>query len=798
MKKQSLQTILKIGFLVFISFFKFPLLSEAQPATINASLSAAEIKANGDIEITFSVGSAVDAYFFSLETIYDSNKLQFIEVSNKGLTDGGISIADNLSENRIGASVSRTNSLETPSSGDLMVLLFRAKTDVLPGLESFTFEEVTLSDSSGEDIDTDGPVQQTFGITESISDVDLKTPAVVEVTEGDTYEAAGRVFAAGITDDAVNSGRTTVWIGVSEVNTDPTGWNENVWQQMDFSASVDGYFEFTSEIAHMRQVGTYYLALRAELDTEMEQKYGGRGGFWNQNDNPSSELTIDPQPPFRYTLAEWDFDDERLNVTNAIPQNEDAVFEIMGAGLSSFSSGASGQAANANGWTFDTEIDKYWQITVDTEGFESLMISSKQLGSNTGPRDFQLQISTDGGINWSDVSGGTITVANNWTTGVLNSVALPGSAKNQSELSIRWLVTSDTRVDGSEGISGAGTNRIDDVKITGLFTGAVRVDVWPGDTNSDGVVNADDLLPLSVNWLEEGPKPVYPSIAWAPREVESWVRNSAEFADADGDGRVDQNDLQPIGLNFGKSQNPGKIIMKEPIAELTMERLTEGEMQTIYLYTEDPVELSGIAAGFLMNNLNPNSWRIIDISATEWADEWVESNKLIDFLVNEKNKIEVAKAHKGRITPRKTQNLLQITIRAESDWTVNPVFSLNRLTKISGNTYKPLVGAVLSTEIGVSIDEWEPDKPVQTELYQNYPNPFNPVTTIRFTLAEPADLTIEVFNSIGKRVAIIHREISAAGEYQIPFDGSALASGVYYYQLRANDQIMTRSMTLIK
>lgn len=88
--------------------------------------------------------------------------------------------------------------------------------------------------------------------------------------------------------------------------------------------------------------------------------------------------------------------------------------------------------------------------------------------------------------------------------------------------------------------------------------------------------------------------------------------------------------------------------------------------------------------------------------------------------------------------------------------------------------------------------------PVAFSLEQNYPNPFNPSTTIRFSLATESAVQISVFNLIGQEVARPLDERKAAGVYAVQFDASALPSGTYVYRLRAGDQTMARTMTLVR
>ncbi|NUN08357.1 MAG: T9SS type A sorting domain-containing protein [Ignavibacteriaceae bacterium] len=83
-------------------------------------------------------------------------------------------------------------------------------------------------------------------------------------------------------------------------------------------------------------------------------------------------------------------------------------------------------------------------------------------------------------------------------------------------------------------------------------------------------------------------------------------------------------------------------------------------------------------------------------------------------------------------------------------------------------------------------------------LYNNYPNPFNPVTTIRYSLTEPAKVQLLVYNSIGELVSVVVNEVKSAGTHSVQYSAVGLASGVYYYRLLASGKSETRAMILLK
>jgi hypothetical protein len=92
----------------------------------------------------------------------------------------------------------------------------------------------------------------------------------------------------------------------------------------------------------------------------------------------------------------------------------------------------------------------------------------------------------------------------------------------------------------------------------------------------------------------------------------------------------------------------------------------------------------------------------------------------------------------------------------------------------------------------------EENLPERFVLYQNYPNPFNPSTKISWQSPLDGWQTLRVFEVLGNEVVTLINEFRPAGEYELEFDGIALPSGIYFYQLRASNYIETRKMVLIK
>jgi hypothetical protein len=87
--------------------------------------------------------------------------------------------------------------------------------------------------------------------------------------------------------------------------------------------------------------------------------------------------------------------------------------------------------------------------------------------------------------------------------------------------------------------------------------------------------------------------------------------------------------------------------------------------------------------------------------------------------------------------------------------------------------------------------------PLNFVLYQNYPNPFNPLTTIKYELPKDVFISFKIYDILGREIYSIN-EFKKAGVYDVKFDGSNYASGIYFYRLEAGSFIETKKMVLVK
>ncbi|MBM4176363.1 MAG: T9SS type A sorting domain-containing protein [Ignavibacteria bacterium] len=124
---------------------------------------------------------------------------------------------------------------------------------------------------------------------------------------------------------------------------------------------------------------------------------------------------------------------------------------------------------------------------------------------------------------------------------------------------------------------------------------------------------------------------------------------------------------------------------------------------------------------------------------------------------------------------------------------------------------EPLYVDSLGLNIPGQIEELEEFRPPSTsvegdllkidyKLYQNYPNPFNPSTVISFQLSAVSQVSIRVFDILGREVAVLVDEVIGPGIYNYPFSilHYPLRSSVYFYQLKAGNFVETKKMVYLK
>lgn len=145
------------------------------------------------------------------------------------------------------------------------------------------------------------------------------------------------------------------------------------------------------------------------------------------------------------------------------------------------------------------------------------------------------------------------------------------------------------------------------------------------------------------------------------------------------------------------------------------------------------------------------------------------------------------------IAPGDTQVIVVAQVIARGSSNLNSITALRQLTEVVKNYYNTCY-----TSPPIGIEPISNEIPNKFVLYQNYPNPFNPKTKIKFQVPKSEKVTIEIYDLLGNKLKTLVNDELNAGSYEIEFDGTNYASGVYYYKLTAKDFTETKKMIMTK
>lgn len=159
--------------------------------------------------------------------------------------------------------------------------------------------------------------------------------------------------------------------------------------------------------------------------------------------------------------------------------------------------GGDGYSATADGWDNGAN-NKYWSIKFKTYDFKEMMLYSKQRsgGNKPGPKYFKIQYRISGSDVWTDLTSTDIEVANDWSTGVVDGLVLPGEVSNCPEsVYIRWLMASNESSGGGD-VQPDGVSKIDDIFVIGTNNEGVeeilfaKVKVFPNPASESIAIDA--------------------------------------------------------------------------------------------------------------------------------------------------------------------------------------------------------------------------------------------------------------------------------------------------------------------
>lgn len=218
------------------------------------------------------------------------------------------------------------------------------------------------------------------------------------------------------------------------------------------------------------------------------------------------------------------------------------------------------------------------------------------------------------------------------------------------------------------------------------------------------------------------------------------------------------------------------------------EYLKGGAPQSVYFDT------SHVLQSYIYGDGSNNQFRFcIDENTNgSWGDhevsKWITINwhgwKLVEWQLNDPESVG---------TWIGNENLTGDYYRVDSYQMTKSVDGLS-----SGVVYFDNLQAVKKAVDLTGTERIDNNLPAKFALSQNYPNPFNPSTTIKFTIPRSSHVKLTVYNILGQKIKMLADKFYNAGKYSINFSGMDLTSGVYFYELRAGENVLRKKMTLIK
>ncbi len=284
--------------------------------------------------------------------------------------------------------------------------------------------------------------------------------------------------------------------------------------------------------------------------------------------------------------------------------------------------------------------------------------------------------------------------------------------------------------------------------------------------------------------------------------------------DANGDGTVNQADVLPIGLNWGKTHSASLLIAgnadgalglsKVNAATLSMTIVGDtnpGQEFWIDVRVADVADLFGTAFELLYSPIT-----FVEAQTAEAGG--MLGNDVIFFpnLDNALGKVSIGLTRKsgqsgvdgsGMVARIKMKMASSATIGAKTDL----ILQNTAANDPAGQPIQLVVaGQSLVTEVTSGS---ETNVPTVFALHANVPNPFNPSTAIKYDIAAPSEVTVVIFDMLGKPVRTLVSERQPAGRYAATWDGrdekgKAVSSGVFICQLRTDGFVQNRKMLLLQ
>lgn len=183
-----------------------------------------------------------------------------------------------------------------------------------------------------------------------------------------------------------------------------------------------------------------------------------------------------------------------------------------------------------------------------------------------------------------------------------------------------------------------------------------------------------------------------------------------------------------------------------------------------------------------------------------WLQQYAADAFEADNYYSDPQLASVSRSDASNLDPRPASNGPAFTEKNAAQPRDNFYYRANYIGAFgSSNTWYDRWSFLSQSGLAVSNEETSREVPNAVKLSQNYPNPFNPTTQISFTLPKAQQVTLKVYDMLGREVTTLaNREMFSSGLNTLNFNAGNLSSGLYIYRLTSGNVAITRKMTLIK
>ncbi len=322
--------------------------------------------------------------------------------------------------------------------------------------------------------------------------------------------------------------------------------------------------------------------------------------------------------------------------------------------------------------------------------------------------------------------------------------------------------------------------------------------LYGSDENELAIIDPASGLKIGELPMPTGINPPMRGLAWDPAGDHFWSANfSSSIIEFDRQGNTlasYANAKAIYGLAWDDISEGGPWLWVfsqdgTPATEISQFDPATGSYTGVSFYAIDNTGSDAIAGGICFTTDWDPSLGIVACVMQDTPD------MAAGYEITPASQWLVVDPMSGTLAPSENVDL-EIMIDFTGDDIVPDTIYNATISVINSTPDTPEIPVTIGSQTGIE-DELS-NLPRAISLYQNYPNPFNPATEIKFALPEQMDVSIEVFNVLGQKAAVVAEGLFPAGNHSVTWDGSNAASGVYYYKLSAGDKVMVKKMTLLK